>query len=441
MAEPITRMNYFDHQFLRAEDFTLEQQYQNRMRQLHNSSLHTWGIVRGLDVTYESGASVVKVAKGIAVDSDGQELVLVDDAQTADLSGFKVNTVYVTLTFAKQAVDTTNETGVTGNRHWTEVPQLAVNTQKPDDVSKSLVLSKVTIDASGKVTGTVDGSDRRYAGVAGGDLQVRSLTLTSQAVASTAWPSLTCSAANTVTLAGNLSVTGALGMPNTEILLRGIGDANHGLGYYGTNKLFMNTNINGPVLYGYTGGALGTTNGGQKIALVWDNNTNVNVRRALTVGDAANPALSVDSAKVTMLQTIPVSMGALTCTSISSSMWKVTSLVQAKAWPNATEASAPPLWTMDFASGGGTLLLVLSGTIFGASAKTVGVQVRIDAGGTIWPMTYYENLSNVRIPLMNHIVVTGVAAGTHQLSLTPATTDTRANSNDLFSITLMEFPF
>lgn len=46
MPGTVKRLNYYDHQFLRAPDFTDEQHYHLGMRRLHNSSLHTWGIVQ-----------------------------------------------------------------------------------------------------------------------------------------------------------------------------------------------------------------------------------------------------------------------------------------------------------------------------------------------------------------------------------------------------------
>lgn len=53
-------------------------------------------------------------------------------------------------------------------------------------------------------------------------------------------------------------------------------DENHGLGYYGGSKLFAGTSIDGPVLFGYTGGALGNLNG-NTIALRWDADGDVGI--------------------------------------------------------------------------------------------------------------------------------------------------------------------
>ena len=61
----------------------------------------------------------------------------------------------------------------------------------------------------------------------------------------------------------------------SNIYFNGVGDVNHGLGVYSTNlnsATFGGKTINGPVLYGYNGGALGSTGNGKAVALQWDNN-------------------------------------------------------------------------------------------------------------------------------------------------------------------------
>ena len=73
MAQPIKRLHYFDHQFLREDDFTDEQEYHMGMTRLHNRLLHTWGIADGLEVEFETGASAVTVRSGTAVDSQGRQ--------------------------------------------------------------------------------------------------------------------------------------------------------------------------------------------------------------------------------------------------------------------------------------------------------------------------------------------------------------------------------
>ncbi|MHC5258229.1 hypothetical protein ACYSUO_10105 [Streptomyces sp. UC4497] len=78
MAEDvIKRLNYFDHQFLRAKDFTDEQSYAIDRRRRHNRDLHTPGVGGGLAVTMnQNSADTVTVEHGWLVDGKGREAVL-----------------------------------------------------------------------------------------------------------------------------------------------------------------------------------------------------------------------------------------------------------------------------------------------------------------------------------------------------------------------------
>jgi hypothetical protein len=70
----IERVNYFDGQFLRVEDFQDEQAYQIAMRRRHNISQHSWGIVQGLEPRLVEGT--LYLTPGLAVDKFGRELVV-----------------------------------------------------------------------------------------------------------------------------------------------------------------------------------------------------------------------------------------------------------------------------------------------------------------------------------------------------------------------------
>lgn len=64
----------------------------------------------------------------------------------------------------------------------------------------------------------------------------------------------------------------------TDLNLR---DSNHGLGWYGSGRPFNGVNLDGPVLYGFGGGVLGSVNGAvQTIALRWTNTGNIGVGTA-----------------------------------------------------------------------------------------------------------------------------------------------------------------
>ena len=72
-------------------------------------------------------------------------------------------------------------------------------------------------------------------------------------------------------------------------------DQNYGVGWYDSSKLFgTNAISDGPVLYGYRGGALGTTLGHPRVALSWSDNE-VTVEQNLSVnGILQASAVSVD---------------------------------------------------------------------------------------------------------------------------------------------------
>ncbi|HEY5909282.1 MAG TPA: tail fiber domain-containing protein [Verrucomicrobiae bacterium] len=108
--------------------------------------------------------------------------------------------------------------------------------------------------------------------------------------------SLPAPAANTITSTQLAFDTGSLGkmtgsltqnssqdlfLNDHIVYLRG--DPNHGLGWYGGAKPFAGVNVDGPVLFGYNGGALGVS-GPEAIALSWDWRGNVTVSNKINVG-------------------------------------------------------------------------------------------------------------------------------------------------------------
>jgi hypothetical protein len=228
MPEPTKRPHYFDHQFLRDEDFTLEQAYHLTRRRLHNRVLHTWGIARGLELTFAAGASVATVSAGEAIDSEGREIVLPANTQTQDVSNLPGKTVYVTIAYGEAETDPRSDTGVTGNTRYTETPVIEVGENAPARPGERLILGRLTVGADGKITGTDDGVDpnrRRLAGAVAGDLEARSLALTAPGVVTSQWPRLRLGAPSRADLAGSLSVSGSLGVgattPQTTLDVRG----------------------------------------------------------------------------------------------------------------------------------------------------------------------------------------------------------------------------
>lgn len=80
---------------------------------------------------------------------------------------------------------------------------------------------------------------------------------------------------------GNHSATQNLVLNDNDLRLRAPSDGNHGLGWYGLStspKNWLSQNIDGPVLYGYAGGALGTNVDGTRQSVVtWTNAGNVGI--------------------------------------------------------------------------------------------------------------------------------------------------------------------
>src|SRR5919198_2830760 len=163
----VKRVQYFDHQFLRVDDFTDEQACHRRMRQVHNSTLHTPGISSGLDVTVVQGATQVRVSPGTAVDANGQDIVL-DAEYQLELGGLPANQdAFVVISWDQHTTDTATD-GSGHDTRWTEAPKVEGMTSQPTD-GLHLVLARV------KRQGTIvqpgpDLSGRRVAGVTAGDL-------------------------------------------------------------------------------------------------------------------------------------------------------------------------------------------------------------------------------------------------------------------------------
>lgn len=92
------RVNYFERQFLRSQDFRDEQAYHIAMRRRHNVAHHSWGIVRGLELIANDEGLFIQ--PGMAVDGYGRELLLAERRRLAptvfeDVGGDLVD-VYLT---------------------------------------------------------------------------------------------------------------------------------------------------------------------------------------------------------------------------------------------------------------------------------------------------------------------------------------------------------
>jgi hypothetical protein len=86
----IEKLHYYPRQFLTAPALQTEQNYHRDMRRRHNVAHHTWGIVVGLELKFDSKTGEVSLYPGFAIDGFGREIVVmrVWTLLQADFSSF-----------------------------------------------------------------------------------------------------------------------------------------------------------------------------------------------------------------------------------------------------------------------------------------------------------------------------------------------------------------
>lgn len=84
--KPLRRLHYFNGQRLEAADFKEEQEYHIRTRRWLNKSLYSAGIARGLEVRAVPNARKVMVSPGLALDSEGREIILLEETEVEVVS-------------------------------------------------------------------------------------------------------------------------------------------------------------------------------------------------------------------------------------------------------------------------------------------------------------------------------------------------------------------
>ncbi|BBM86318.1 hypothetical protein [Candidatus Uabimicrobium amorphum] len=111
----------------------------------------------------------------------------------------------------------------------------------------------------------------------------------------------------TLDVNGNIITSGYVHTQGKDVYFHSkITDMNHGIGMYYDTKKFANINVNGPVVYGWWGGALGSTEGGKKIALRWDQNQNVSMNKNLSVAGNANIMGNLDVSGTVKAKTLQI---------------------------------------------------------------------------------------------------------------------------------------
>jgi hypothetical protein len=188
-TDVLTRVRYFDKQFLRATDFSDEQAYHLAIHRRHAITHHTPGILIGLDLQAEDG--VAFVAPGIAIDGYGRELVLSKSPILPErFRQLDATQLEVWLFYQRELNGSSagNDCGPLENNRLTESARIELsakgaiqprvgnpNLETPDDPSLTwpVFLGLVTYDAAAtdpkdKFTFSLDG--RNYAGAVAGTI-------------------------------------------------------------------------------------------------------------------------------------------------------------------------------------------------------------------------------------------------------------------------------
>jgi hypothetical protein len=84
--DPVERLNYYQFQYVGAEDFRDQQIYHRDMRRRHNLGPHSWGIVSGCTIVEtpreaDAGFVDIHVLPGVAVDGYGREIIILEPAK------------------------------------------------------------------------------------------------------------------------------------------------------------------------------------------------------------------------------------------------------------------------------------------------------------------------------------------------------------------------
>jgi hypothetical protein len=178
MIEQTKRVNYFNGQFLRAQDFQDEQKYHLDHRWGHNKAFYSAGVAEGLAVTPTSNNQVI-VEPGWALDEEGRELVL-PAKQPLTLSGAAGHSVAICIAYPDPEVlsdpstDPSTDPSVTS---FTRIDGRALLIRVPGDADtrppQSLLLATVNIETGGALALE---DKRTWAGITTDHIQDNAIT-------------------------------------------------------------------------------------------------------------------------------------------------------------------------------------------------------------------------------------------------------------------------
>jgi hypothetical protein len=233
MNYPLSRLRYFNGQFLLEKDFTDQQDYHIHQEELHRRTQHVWGICEGLSVSLKAGdATKLVVDVGAAVDGSGHAMLLAA-AQEVTAAGVLGGQSYLlVMAFNEVADNMAAGQYVSGNTRYTQKPLFQFITAI-SLVPGQVVLARLSVALGGAMS-NLDASVRTYAGVrlpgrngAGFDLRAVPVGQTDSRL------SIERFTPNDATLQPLVTVTsaGAVGVGDTAPAQKLVVGGNVGIGY------------------------------------------------------------------------------------------------------------------------------------------------------------------------------------------------------------------
>ncbi len=477
-------MNYFKGEFLHAEDFQCEQQYYINKRIRHNQYLHTPGIVTGL--TALPGTGKVTIKSGIAIDKNGQEIILdVDYDVTSVASGMIIGIKYKE---GEDPASDNKDTTFPGKKRILESYEVTTNND-PDAVPlakvKDATTTPVTLDTAYKLAysgpavmgdltiqgnltvqgeTTVVKTDKMQGNVVLGDNDSDQTTIEGILLSGHSSGKLQIGSSINMVANGELafqdngqirsldnnhrilfrrsenklelrefgdlifSPGATAGVETAKVVMQGNG--NMGIGTTTPDRSLTVANATGA-------NYMNVKDGTHEILMGVDGNGGIlsvmsNHDLILRAGSNSEKMRITAGGKVGIGITTPSSMLEVAGT-IKSPMWNITQLFN-------NEAGAAPK-SKQFTSGGGTLLIFASGSGWSPDvARQIGMDIKIDNILKGSAKSFTNEINSHKTFSANFLVVTGISAGTHTLALTTIA-GTSTDYNDFFSATILELPF
>jgi uncharacterized protein YjdB len=186
--EQIKRINFFNGQFLKEEEFREEQKYHIRMRRHLNYVLFEQsGVISvkpdDLEFDINDIDETFKVKAGMAIsrnesDIEAKEIILMRDSGTLSLSNQKI---WVTINYDEETAESSSEGGVTGDTRTLEKAVIEVHTSEPDETAANgeeyILLGTIEPDGAGSWQANYD--DRQEAKIRASLLGVATVNLVS----------------------------------------------------------------------------------------------------------------------------------------------------------------------------------------------------------------------------------------------------------------------